>query len=47
MKNFVFTGWCLACLGLFAMASWSGYSPFGDGARAMGVYSRGGGPVHK
>ncbi|MDY7098637.1 MAG: hypothetical protein SXU28_10915 [Pseudomonadota bacterium] len=47
MKNMGFIGWCLVCVGLFAAAGWYGYSPFGDGARAAGVYSRGGGPVHK
>jgi hypothetical protein len=40
-------GWCAICLALFSYASWSGYSPFGDGVRAASVYSRGGGPLHK
>ena len=42
-----FTVWCAVCLGLFASASWYGYSPFGDGVKERNVYSRGGGPTHK
>lgn len=45
--KYAFTGWCAVCLGLFAAASWYGYSPFGDGVQAPGAYSRGGGPTHK
>ncbi|MEO0463622.1 MAG: hypothetical protein AAF127_10865 [Pseudomonadota bacterium] len=47
MRRSMFMGWCAVCLGLFSYSSWIGYSPFGDGVRAVSAYSRGGGPMHK
>lgn len=49
---FIFGAWCLLVTSGFAYASFSGYSPFANGARSQsgpgGVFmTRGGGPRHK